>query len=147
MLTIQTWLDGYIFYEKMVKELERKKHEALQDAIRITSCPKSAAVQQSRGNSTENRNVRYIDKIDRLNAQIIEMQEYMNAVDSAVATVKTGKYRMLLQLKYIEGESWEDVAEALDMSVKWVRGELHDRALRKIFYAAKDFIPAYCKYK
>lgn len=141
MLTIQTWLDGYIFYEKMVKELERKKHEALQDAIRITSCPKSAAVQQSRGNSTENRNVRYIDKIDRLNAQILEMQEYMSDVESAVATVKTGKYRMLLQLKYIEGETWEDVAEALDMSVKWVREELYSRAIRELSHTAVKYLP------
>lgn len=141
MLTIQTWLDGYIFYEKMIKELERKKLEALQDAIRITSYPKAAAVQQSRGNSTEDRNVRYADKIDRLNAQIQEFRGYMDDVEAAVATVKTGKHRMLLQLKYIEGESWERVAEALGMSVKWVQGELHSRAMRELSHTAVRYLP------
>jgi len=140
-LTIQTWLEGYIFYEKMIKELEHKKHEALQDAIRITSCPKPVAVQQSRGNSTEDGNVRYIDKIDRLNAQILDMQAYMNDIESAVSSVKTGKLRMLLQLKYIEGETWEEVAEAMGMSEKWVREEMNSRAIRELAHTACEWLP------
>lgn len=140
-MTIQTWLEGYIFYEKMIKELEHKKHEALQDAIRITTCPKTVAVQQSRGNSTEDGNVRYIDKIDRLNVQILEMQAYINNVESAVAAVKTGKYRMLLQLKYIEGETWEEVAEAMGMSEKWAREEMNSRAIRELSHTAPEFLP------
>lgn len=140
-MTIQSYLEGYIFYEKLIRELEKRKQEALHDAIRITSYPKEISVKYTMGNNAEDKNIRYIDKIEKLNARISEIQKEMYDIENAVRTVQTVKYRMLLELKYLEGESWENVAEALGMSDKWVREELNSRALRELKRTGSEFLP------
>ena len=141
-MTTQMWLEGYRFYEKMLAELEKKKREALEDSIRITAYPKDTAVQSSRLNSTEERNIKYIDKVQRISVQIEESKKYICDVQNAIATVSNMRHRMLLQLKYIEGETWEEVAEAMGMSEKWVRETLNGRAIKELEHTADKWLPA-----
>ena len=61
----------------------------------------------------------------------------MAEVESAVNYVSNPKYRLLLRLRYIDGESWESVAEVMGMSEKWVREDLNSRAIRKLERCAK----------
>lgn len=133
----QDWLNGYRFYKQVVETLQLRLSAALSDSIRITSRPKDVAVQSSRGNSTEDRNIQYILKTEAISNQITEYRGYMAEVESAVNSVSNPKYRLLLRLRYIDGESWESVAEVMGMSEKWVREDLNFRAIRKLERCAK----------
>ncbi len=128
----QEWLSGYIYYENLVNKLEDEKKEAIADAAWKTSNRREMAVQQSRGNGSETRNVKYVDKIDRLTRQIEEIREEMQKIIDAIKTVQSPRSRSLLQLKYIEGKSWEAVAEVLGVCEKWAREELNSRAVREL---------------
>ncbi len=128
----QEWLNGYIYYENLVNKLEDEKKEAIADAAWKTSNRRETAVQQSRGNGTEMRNVKYADKIDRLTRQIEEIREEMQKIIDAIKTVQSPRNRALLQLKYIEGKSWEVVAEVLGVCEKWARETLNSRAIREL---------------
>ena len=128
----QEWLNGYIYYENLVNKLEDEKKEAIADAAWKTSNRRETAVQQSRGNGTETRNVKYADKIDRLTRQIEEIREEMQKIIDAIKTVQSPRNRALLQLKYIEGKSWEVVAEVLGVCEKWARETLNSRAIREL---------------
>ncbi|MDO5311504.1 MAG: DUF1492 domain-containing protein [Clostridia bacterium] len=128
----QDWLNGYRFYKQVVETLQLRLSAALSDSIRITSRPKDVAVQSSRGNSTEDRNIQYISKTEAISNQITEYRGYMAEIESAVNSVSNPKYRLLLRLRYIDGESWESVAEVMGMSEKWVREDLNFRAIREL---------------
>lgn len=128
----QDWLNGYRFYKQVVEALQLRLSAALSDSIRITSRPKDVAVQSSRGNSTEDRNIQYISKTEAISNQITEYRGYMAEIETAVNSVSNPKYRLLLRLKYIDGESWESVAEVMGMSEKWVREDLNFRAIREL---------------
>ncbi|HCB94372.1 MAG TPA: hypothetical protein DEP65_00970 [Ruminococcus sp.] len=128
----QDWLNGYRFYKKVVETLQLRLSAALSDSIRITSQPKDVAVQSSRGNSTEDRNIQYISKTEAISNQITEYRGYMSDIEAAVNSVGNPKYRLLLRLRYIDGESWESVAEVMGMSEKWVREDLNFRAIREL---------------
>lgn len=128
----QDWLNGYRFYKQVVETLQLRLSAALSDSIRITSQPKDVAVQSSRGNSTEDRNIQYISKTEVISNQITEYRGYMAEIESAVNLVSNPKYRLLLRLRYIDGESWESVAEVMGMSEKWVREDLNFRAIREL---------------
>ena len=128
----QDWLNGYRFYKKVVETLQLRLSAALSDSIRITSQPKDVAVQSSRGNSTEDRNIQYISKTEAISNQITEYRGYMSDIEAAVNSVGNPKYRLLLRLRYIDGESWESVAEVMGMSERWVREDLNFRAIREL---------------
>lgn len=128
----QDWLNGYRFYKQVVETLQLRLSAALSDSIRITSQPKDVAVQSSRGNSTEDRNIQYISKTEAISNQITEYRGYMSDIEAAVNSVGNPKYRLLLRLRYIDGESWESVAEVMGMSEKWVREDLNFRAIREL---------------
>lgn len=128
----QDWLNGYRFYKQVVETLQLRLSAALSDSIRITSRPKDVAVQSSRGNSTEDRNIQYISKTEAISNQITEYRGYMAEIETAVNSVSNPKYRLLLRLRYIDGESWESVAEVMGMSEKWVREDLNFRAIREL---------------
>lgn len=128
----QDWLNGYRFYKQVVETLQLRLSAALSDSIRITSQPKDVAVQSSRGNSTEDRNIQYISKTEAISNQITEYRGYMSEIEAAVNSVGNPKYRLLLRLRYIDGESWESVAEVMGMSEKWVREDLNFRAIREL---------------
>lgn len=131
-MTTQEWLESYRFYEKMIRELEQKRREALEDSIIITSYPKETPTYGSHSNTAEDRNIKYIDKVQRIDEQIRIFKKYILNVQDAISSVGNMKYRMLLQLKYIENETWEEVAEAMGMSDKWVREELNSRAVKEL---------------
>ena len=128
----QDWLNGYRFYKQVVETLQLRLSAALSDSIRITSQPKDVAVQSSRGNSTEDRNIQYISKTEAISNQITDYRGYMSEIEAAVNSVGNPKYRLLLRLRYIDGESWESVAEVMGMSEKWVREDLNFRAIREL---------------
>ena len=128
----QDWLNGYRFYKKVVETLQLRLSAALSDSIRITSQPKDVAVQSSRGNSTEDRNIQYISKTEAISNQITEYRGYMSDIEAAVNSVGNPRDRLLLRLRYIDGESWESVAEVMGMSERWVREDLNFRAIREL---------------
>lgn len=62
-----------------------------------------------------------IDELIKLKAQIMET---INQVDDPI-------YQLILQMRYTEGKTWEEVARGLGYDKRWVL-RLHGKALKEI---------------
>ena len=67
-----------------------------------------------------------------------EVQAYA-ALQTLIDSLPVPEYRTLLELRYLSGSKWEEIAEAMSMHVRWVY-RMHGRALQaaqKILDTAK----------
>ena len=67
----------------------------------------------------------------RVNARIREMVRLKQAAMDAIDRVDDSRMRELLELYYIDGMTWEQVAERMTLDIRWVY-RLHGRALMRV---------------
>lgn len=74
---------------------------------------------------------RLIELERRINAQTREMARLKALALDAIAAVEHPQEREALELYYVDGYSWEDVAALMGLDLRWVY-RLHGRGLLKI---------------
>jgi len=67
----------------------------------------------------------------RYNAKIREMCRLKQAAQDAIDQVEEAQLREVLELYYLDGFTWEQVAETMRLDLRWVY-RLHGRALMRI---------------
>ena len=67
----------------------------------------------------------------RANQQIEELLTWKRDIEAAVATVEDKKVRLLLQYRYIDGLTWESIAQKMGYNERWIY-QLHRQALTKV---------------
>jgi DNA-directed RNA polymerase specialized sigma24 family protein len=72
-----------------------------------------------------------IDLERTVNARVREMCREKRLAMEAIAAVEEARYREVLELYYLDGYTWEKVAEVMGYDLRWVY-RLHGHALRKI---------------
>lgn len=72
-----------------------------------------------------------IDLEMQMNARIREMCKLKRLAMEAIEAVEEARYREVLELYYLDGFTWEQVAEQMGYDLRWIY-RLHGRALRKI---------------
>lgn len=72
-----------------------------------------------------------IDMEREINAKVREMVRGKRLAMQAIEAVEEIRYREVLELYYLDGFTWEQVAEQMDMSDRHVK-RLHGKALLKI---------------
>ena len=74
---------------------------------------------------------RVIELEKRVNARIREMVRWKQAAMDAIDRVKEARLQEVLELYYLDGYTWEQVAATMELDPRWVY-RLHGKALRKI---------------
>lgn len=74
---------------------------------------------------------RVIELERRLQAQISEMCRQKQAAIEAIDRVEEARLREVLELYYLDGYTWEQVAERMELDKRWVY-RLHGKALQRI---------------
>ena len=74
---------------------------------------------------------RLIELEKRINAQTRDMVRLKLAALDAIQAVDDARMRELLELYYLDGYTWERVAERMELTERWVL-ILHGRALLKV---------------
>jgi DNA-directed RNA polymerase specialized sigma subunit len=72
-----------------------------------------------------------VDMEHEVDLEIDHLQEIKHKIEAAIRTVPNAKQRAVLTRRYINGQTWEQIAVDLNISYQWVC-ELHGRALQKI---------------
>ena len=70
-------------------------------------------------------------ELERLRAEVRSMAADRECIERAISHVQGSKLREIMELRYLSGMTWKDVAEATYTDERWVR-RLHDRAMDKI---------------
>ena len=125
-------LNGYIKAKKRFDRISDTMLEVMSYATKITpllsDMPKG-------GNGSGNKIERAIERLDSLaddlEEQAVRMREAMKQVQSAIQTVPDETLQLLLELRYINGYTWEQIAVEMDYSYQWVC-TLHGRALNQL---------------
>lgn len=125
-------LNGYIKAKKRFDRISDAMLEVRAYATKITpllsDMPKG-------GNGSGNKIERAIERLDSLagdlEEQAVRMREAMKQVQSAIQTVPDETLRLLLELRYINGYTWEQIAVKMNYSYVHVC-RLHGAALNQI---------------
>ena len=116
---------------KTIEGLEKAKARAYDIAVG-TAEELTEKVQESRGNSVEDRLVTYADYCRRIDEHKTELLKILKEIMEAIMKVEDGRLRALLIGRYLSFMSWEQVAEEIGQSDRWTRTRLHSDALREI---------------
>lgn len=125
-------LNGYIKAKKRFDRISDTMLEVMSYATKITpllsDMPKG-------GNGSGNKIERTIERLDSLandlEEQAVRMRKAMKQVQSAIQTVPDETLRLLLELRYINGYTWEQIAVKMNYSYVHVC-RLHGAALNQI---------------
>ena len=74
---------------------------------------------------------RLIELEQRVNAQVREMVRWKLAAFDAIDAVEEARLREVLELYYIDGFTWEQVAQRMELDPRWVF-RLHGKALLRV---------------
>ncbi len=121
------WLDRIINNKLEQKE----KLEAL--AERVTADFSRERVSGGMGATSpmEDVTVKLIDLGNEINADIDRLLELKKEILSVINKIRDYRYRLILEMRYINGKSWDDVAIETGYDIRTIF-RLHGKALDKI---------------
>ncbi|MCL2462752.1 MAG: hypothetical protein FWF44_08815, partial [Defluviitaleaceae bacterium] len=103
----------------------------------LTGLPSSAT---RNVHGMEDAIAKMVDLKDEIGADIIALVELKQEISATIGKVTSAELRTLLELRYVCGKTWEDIADGMHYGVRNVH-ILHGAALRdveKIFDQHKD---------
>lgn len=131
-VTVKKWLKRARVIDKNINSLLKARSEAYDKALIQGVDISLERVQGGKGNSVEDRLLRIAELDREINSQIDALVEAKHEIIRAISKVEDIRYRTLLIDYYVNGNTWEQVAEELGLKdVRWVY-TLHGRALKEI---------------
>lgn len=64
-------------------------------------------------------------------AQLTDRVRRRNSIEAAIGSVEDERLQLLLRYRYIDGLTWEKIAQKLHIDIRWVM-RLHGRSLQKL---------------
>lgn len=137
-MTAKEYLEQLPNMRSRIRAIERKINECKARASDI-----SAKLTDLQGSSDLGKIERNVDKaVDmeaELKAMVAEFEEFELKASQQIAKLPNGMYSGLLFNRYINGMTWEDIAEEIDKGVEYVRKELHSKALAEFSVCYPDY--------
>lgn len=78
----------------------------------------------------ENALVKLIDLEHEINLDIDKLVDLKREMTRFIAGIENPSFKLLLELRYLTGNTWEDVAGVMGCKLRWIY-RLHDDALRE----------------
>lgn len=115
-------------------EIRRIEEELTVWRSRAQRVTRAFSATAGRGGSGDDAVQHAVDQMDALQTQLLQKLEaavYLRRqAEKLLAAVEDDRTRLLLGLRYIQGYTFENIAEELDITYQWTF-ELHKRAARK----------------
>ena len=130
--TTKEWLNNARKLSDEVEQLKYAKEKAYNDACRTSIGYGDERVQTSKINSSEQKFTIYAEYSSLLSQKIEELEKYQTRVLMAIYLIDNVVLRTLLIARYINCKTWEQIAEDMGYSDKWVKTGLHSKALKAL---------------
>jgi len=114
---------------------EVSQYEAM--TTKVTPVLEKLNVQSSQENTREDAMIKYIDKATELKDLLQEYFEKRSEIFHDTMQLKNADHITLLHMRYFEFKSWEDVADDMGYSIRWVY-KTHGDALEELKEIVKD---------
>lgn len=112
----------------------KRRHTARESRITFGKCvsyENDGAVHERDGNPVEQALCSLSDAATDVERAKQALSEPYIKASRLICLVADAQLRQLLNLRYLHSKSWEDIAAAMNISVRWGY-ELHGKALKKI---------------
>lgn len=93
------------------------------DAVRVSGTPDRSKVEQYV--------LELVDMHDELQKEIKRLVRYTQKAEKLIQQLPDERYRAVLQLRYLCGYDWQEIADRLHFSLRWVH-KLHGEALAEL---------------
>lgn len=121
------WLD-----QRINNKLEQKEQlEALAKRVTVNFTQEKVSGGRATTSPMEDATVKLIDLCHEINDDIDELITLKAEILEIISKVDDPVSQLLLQMRYIEGKTWEEVAYDLDYNSRTVF-KIHGRALKEI---------------
>lgn len=131
-MDIKEWLKRARALDREVKELREATMKSLSIAQGSGVDYSGERVQSSSDNGIESKFITYTDNAILLERKIEELEEYRKKVLTVIYSIDDTVLRTLLIARYINCKTWEQIAEDMGYSEKWVKTGLHSKALKAL---------------
>lgn len=128
---IKNWLKSYRY---LIKEAERIEEELEYWHSRSEKITREMSAQPS-AKGGQNQISSSVEKIIELEKELQQtykvLLERKTEIEKAVDALQNETYRLILKLKYINGNNWESIAVKMNYNYRWTL-YLHGRALQAL---------------
>lgn len=131
-MNAEEWLLSARGIDKEIRDLERSYRRALERATDTTTAPMGERVKYSPKNTSEEKILEVSDYAYQIAQSLSQKRKLRNDIFNVIDKVPNSYQRRLLRLYYIEEMTWEEVAEEMEMSDKYVREKLKEQALIRV---------------
>ena len=118
----------YRYAQVLTERAERYRDMAMRATSRVSAVRYSGT---SRRSKVEDNVLAMVDVHRELKEKIRELLEETRRAEKLICTLSDERYHAVLQLRYLCGMSWEEVAQRLHFSVRWVH-KLHGEGLKQL---------------
>lgn len=121
---------SYLYTQVLCERAERYRSMAMRatsrvDALRVSGTPNRSKV--------ETYVLEMVDVHDELKRETDKLLEKSRKAEKLIRLLPDHRHRMVLQLRYLCGMKWEEVAKEMVISLRWVH-RLHGAALKELEY-------------
>ncbi|MEC1771928.1 DUF1492 domain-containing protein [Schinkia azotoformans] len=100
-------------------------------ALKTTSVLQDDKVQGTKQRSPmENALVKLMSLEEEINDDIDQLIDLKRELAAFVSKIENSSYRLLLELRYLSGSTWEEVAAIMGYDLRWIY-RLHRKALKE----------------
>ena len=85
----------------------------------------------------ENAIVKLIDLEYEINSDIDSLVDMKREIAVVISKLSSPSHKILLELRYLEGKTWDEIAKAMDYDLRWIY-RLHGKALKEIEVQISD---------
>ncbi|MPM91285.1 hypothetical protein SDC9_138413 [bioreactor metagenome] len=130
-MTAKELLQQYQDAEKEIRAKLDKLERYREMATRTTTSFSKAKVFTSTENKMETIVAGIVDLQSDIEKRVCELRDVQHNVECIIRQVTKSKPRTVLLRRYINGQTWEEIAVAMGITYQWVC-ELHGQALQEI---------------
>lgn len=127
----KTWLKSYQYLlkeaERIEEELEYWRSKAEKMTREMSGQPSGSGGGDQVSSSVE----KIMELEEELEDKHKDLLERKEAIETAIDALPNETYRLLLKLKYINGNKWETIAVKMNYNYRWTL-YLHGRALQAL---------------
>lgn len=125
------YLSRYRRLNQRIDRLLEEQNRWRERALKITSTLSQAPGGGGSGSPIERPMDKVLEIDIEINREIDEMQIARKEIRDTLNQLEDENLKLLMEYRYIDGLTWEQIAEKMDYSRQWVTS-LHGMALQKI---------------
>lgn len=137
-MTAKEYLRQYLDVDRAINAKLEQIRRLRELATKTTQTLQPDKVQSSNENKTEKIIAKIVDLENEVDAEIDRLVDIKAQIEAVIRQVPDGTQRIVLERRYIIGETWEQIAVDLHYSYMQIC-RIHGKALQKV----KDVIECY----